>query len=149
MKKVGFTLVELLVALVITLSTLVATVTFGRQWWQRQQEQQFFADFQRDWAQLRQMAISDHVEVEVKWDYDNQRFWFGTIKRAGKAYIYRPKALGMKLPNKDSQWSMTYSGGNFTAIQTLIFYPADIKRQVRFTWQMGSGVLLRYDEKRD
>jgi type II secretory pathway pseudopilin PulG len=145
MKKLGFTIIEILVALAISISALLATVSFGRQWWQRQQEAQFFADFERDWAQLRQMAIVDHAVVEMKWDYPHQCFSFGTQKHAGKAYVYLPKSLSMALPNQDSQWSMEYSGGNFTKEQTLIFYRRNSTDQVIFTWQMGSGVLLRHD----
>lgn len=145
MKKLGFTIIEILVALAISISALLATVSFGRQWWQQQQEAQFFADFQRDWSQLRQMAIVDQVDVEVKWDFDHRRFWFGTLKYAGKAYVYLPKSLSMDFPNQDSQWSLEYSGGNFTKEQTLIFYRGSATRQVIFTWQMGSGVLLRHD----
>lgn len=143
MKQSGFTLIEVLVALTISMATLLATVTFGRQWWQQQQEDQFFADFQRDWAHLRQMAITDGVTVEVKWDYDHQRFWFATLNRAGKTYLVRPKSLKTTLPNGDNQWTMTYAGGNFTTPQTLIFTRLSNQQQVIFTWQMGSGVLLR------
>lgn len=145
MRKCGFTIIEILIAMSISLATLITTVSFGQSWWQRQQEAQFFGDFQRDWSQLRQMAIVDQVDVEVKWDFDHRRFWFGTKKYVGKAYVYLPKSLSMDFPNQDNQWSLEYSGGNFTKEQTLIFYRSSATRQVIFTWQMGSGVLLRHD----
>ncbi|WP_369385886.1 type II secretion system protein [Lacticaseibacillus manihotivorans] len=42
MRKHGFTIIEILIALSISIATLITTVSFGQRWWQQQQEAQFF-----------------------------------------------------------------------------------------------------------
>lgn len=143
MRKSGFTLIEVIAALTVSVISLIATVQFGQRWWQVQQEAQFFADFQRDWAHLRQMAITDHVTVEVWWDRNEKRFRFGQVKRLTKLYLPRPSSLTTDFPEGNNNWSMVYSGDNFTAPQTLTFHSAHSADKVQFTWQLGTGVLLR------
>lgn len=148
MRKTGFTLAEILVALSIGLVAMITTISFGRQWWQHQQEEQFLADFQRDWEHLRQIAISNQVDVEVKWDNDHQRFIFEVDQQPGDMFVYRPEHLGMSLPEDDNYWAMGYSGKHFTTPQTLILYSTKLDEQIELTWQMGTGVLLRKIAKR-
>ncbi|WP_125708161.1 prepilin-type N-terminal cleavage/methylation domain-containing protein [Lacticaseibacillus porcinae] len=143
MKKSGFTLIEVLATLAVSMIALIATVQFGQRWWQQQQEAQFFADFQRDWAHLRQMAITDHVTVEVWWNRDQQSFRFGQDKRLTKLYLPRPKSLTTDFPEGNNNWSLMYSGDNFAKPQTLIFHSVHSTDKVQFTWQLGTGVLLR------
>ena len=142
MKKVGFTLIELLVALAISVAALMTTVYFGHQWWQRQVENQFFADFQRDWAHLRQVALTDGETVNVKWHYDRQEFVFQQIHQGAGVHLRRPPWVRV---DYDLYWQLNWTGGNFTSPQTIGFYRAN-GQHVTFAWQLGTGVLLRHDE---
>jgi prepilin-type N-terminal cleavage/methylation domain-containing protein len=143
MRKSGYTLIEILVALTISATALLASVYFGQQWWHRQQEEQFFADFQRDWAYLRQMAIEDGVTVNVKWYYQQQEFVFERISEPGQIHLPKPPWLQV---DYDSYWQINWSGEPFTKIQGITFIRQNINHSVTFTWQLGSGVLLRNDK---
>lgn len=143
MKKLGFTLIEILVALGISALAMIATVQLGRQWWQRQVENQFFADFERDWAHLRQHVLMDDAHVMLVWHYEQREFTFERIDRLGEVHLQLPTEMGSDMT---TTWRIDWHGGELADIKTLIFYRAYSKQKVTYTWQLGSGVLIRKDE---
>lgn len=143
MRRRGYTLIEVLVVLAISLAALTATVQLGRQWWRYTVEEQFFRDFARNWRYLMTRGRVDHVNVQVEWAFQSREFLFRRFG-PGPTAVSRlsvPSSLVVQLimPTSTIDWPKDQL---FTEIRTYSFVRAS-GRHVTFTSQLGWGELIR------
>ncbi|WP_461213338.1 prepilin-type N-terminal cleavage/methylation domain-containing protein [Lacticaseibacillus sp. GG6-2] len=146
MRRRGFTLIEVLVALMISVAAMLTTLQLGRAWWQTEAENQFLLAFERNWRHLMQQARIEHVMVKVTWNAEARKFRFIRYSPAKRAIVTLmvPASLKVKTigPTTDIIWHPSL---HFTEIRTYEFRRAS-GRKVTFSSQLGWGELIRHDE---
>lgn len=145
MRRRGFTLIEVLVALAISLAATLSTIQLGRAWWRTEVENQFLLTFERNWRHLMQQARIEHVMVKVTWNVELRRWTFVRYSPTKTAIVRLVVPASLKVllirPKTDVIW---HPSQQFTAIGTYQFRRTS-GRIVTFTSQLGWGELIRQD----
>ncbi|MFD1483854.1 hypothetical protein ACFQ5J_01145 [Lacticaseibacillus baoqingensis] len=139
MKRHGYTLIEELVAMGLTVITVLIAVQVGRAWWQVAESERFFREFQQQWAALMQRNEEEQVAVTFYWVADRRSFGFRVNREDYARYLKVPATLTfLDLGEPISRGA----GQPFTMIRTYRFRRAD-GLIVRFTTQLGRGLMIR------
>lgn len=158
-RRRGFTLIEVLATVMISVATLVMAVHFGHKWWQYQHEVQFLTAFETHWnamMQDAQAAQGEFTAVALMYHAQTQTLEFrrGALYATSRQRLTIPTGMRLVINDSDSNdvqrnqqsvgWTFA-AGEHFSELRTLTFTRAN-GRKVRFTTQLGWGVLIRQDE---
>lgn len=159
-RRAGFTLIEVMAAVLISVASLLLAAQLGWQWWQYNQEEQFFTAFEAHWHALMQEAQEAQGAFKsvtmIYWDNTRTlEFRRGNLVTAGKREIQLPKGMIFNINDVESsserslnQTSVTWDFVNdkhFTQMRTMTF-TRNNGDQVHFTTQLGWGVLIRQND---
>lgn len=153
MRRPGFTLIEVLTALVVVTAVMLLGITVGQRWVQSEREAAFMRRLETEWnstvGKAETGAVTDNALTSdtyqmVFWPsteiYGSQRYEYEvTIKRNGTDVIEIPFPRTLDGGDRIVVWAP--EGGFFNSPQTVHMY-SKLGTEYLLTFEMGWGRLI-------
>ncbi len=142
----GFTLLESLLVLFSTMIFITLPIIFVHQWKEQMEVEQFLSQLERRIQQTHQSALIELADTQITQSKDDQSFLFEYMHHGELHREYLDIAPNLYL-RTESTIKFSAGSGNIMSIEGIKIEDSLNNRIIRYTFQLGSGKVIRRDQK--